>query len=135
MLESMRMLTGLWKEFVAHFYGRLLVRLPEFAPLFHRMDRDAQHNKLWSLLTLLSTAASVMDSPDWVDELLADHPAWLENLAWKHEGFDIAPQHVTAFAEELVNAMEYELGDRMTPEMRLAWRRSVGRIGLLMAHH
>jgi nitric oxide dioxygenase len=132
LLETIGLLSPHSREFMAHFYGRLLARLPEFWPLFRDIGRGAQHAKLWTLLTMLAGTSVVADSPDWVDQLAADYPDRIEDLASTHAGFGIRTEHIYVFAEELVNAMEYHLGERFTPEMRSAWGDAVSRLGVVM---
>ncbi|NRF65463.1 hemin receptor [Aquincola sp. S2] len=93
------------------FYGRLFELAPDTRPLFKR-DIHAQ-------------GAMLMSTLDTVVRSLHDLGAVLptaRQLARRHVGYGVQPQHYDSVGTALVWTLEQGLGAALTPAARDAWR-------------
>ncbi len=92
------------------FYGRLFELAPDTRPLFKR-DIHAQ-------------GAMLMATLDVVVRSLHDLPAVLptaQQLARRHVGYGVMPQHYDSVGTALIWTLEQGLGAALTPAAREAW--------------
>ena len=66
---------------------------------------------------LMQTLAVVVASIDKLDALI---PA-VEALGRRHAGYGVQPAHYATVGRALLDTLEMGLGDRFTPEARMAW--------------
>ncbi len=92
------------------FYERLFEIAPEVRPLF-RGDIDDQGRMFMSMLTVAVNGLTTFDSIE---------PA-LRELAIRHAGYGVRPEHYASIGAALIWIMERSLGDDFTDEVRSAW--------------
>ena len=92
------------------FYERLFEIAPDVRPLF-RGDIDEQGRMFMSVLTVAVNGLTTFDSIE---------PA-LRELAIRHAGYGVGPEHYASVGAALVWMMERSLGDDFTDEVRSAW--------------
>jgi nitric oxide dioxygenase len=92
------------------FYARLFELAPETRPLFKR-DIHAQGAMLMKMLD------TIVASLDRLDTLL---PV-AGQLARRHVGYGVQPQHYDIVGTALVWTLEQGLGQDFTPQVRQAW--------------
>ena len=92
------------------FYDRLFEIAPEVKPLF-RGDIDEQGRMFMSMLTVAVNGLTTFDSLE---------PA-LRELAIRHAGYGVGPEHYAPVGAALVWIMERSLGDDFTDEVSSAW--------------
>lgn len=94
----------------ALFYQRLFELAPEVRALFKR-DIPSQG------AMLMATLDAVVGSIDRLNEVL---PV-AEQLARRHVGYGVQPQHYDTVGQALLWTLERGLGDDFTPAARQAW--------------
>lgn len=87
-------------ELVAHFYGRLFGRHPEFEPLFAGINFFNLQAKLWAVL---HTAARSLRAPQEGDTSLHE-------LGRFHAERQIRPEYFDAFREALIESLAFMTG-------------------------
>lgn len=92
------------------FYGRLFELNPAIKPLF-KSDMKEQGHKL------MQTLAVVVNSLHRVDTII---PV-AQELARRHVGYGVNPDHYTTVGEALLWTLEKGLGADFTPEVKTAW--------------
>ncbi|WP_395644706.1 globin family protein [Terricaulis sp.] len=97
-------------HFAATFYGELFAIDPEARALF-KGDMIAQGDKLTKMMEYVVNA---LDQPEVII------PAMRE-LAVRHIGYGVKPQHYTSVGTALMRTLKHELGAAFTPEVRSAW--------------
>lgn len=103
------------------FYGRLFEIAPEVKPLF-KGDMTTQGQKL--MATLGVVVAGLKDLPRIV-------PA-AQNLARKHVGYGVKPEHYAPVGAALLWTLEQGLGADFTPEVKTAWTDAYGLLSSVM---
>lgn len=93
------------------FYQRLFEIAPELRPLFPG-DMDEQGRMFMSMLTVAVNGLGNLEivEPD------------LRDLAIRHIGYGVKPEHYAKVGAALMWILEQNLGDAFTPEVRAAWR-------------
>lgn len=92
------------------FYERLFVIAPEVRPMF-RSDRTEQGAKLMAALNTLVL------SLDRMEQMLP----MARELAIRHAGWGVQPQHYDVVGEALLWTLGQGLGTAATPEVLQAW--------------
>ncbi len=92
------------------FYEHLFSLDPALKTMF-KEDMAVQSKKL---VRMLATLVAGLDS------LVTIVPT-LETLAIRHIGYGVRDEHYNVVGQSLVWALEQELGDAFTPEVRNAW--------------
>jgi hemoglobin-like flavoprotein len=92
------------------FYGRLFELAPDTRPLFRR-DIHAQGAMLMDTLDLVVRSLSRL-----ADVLPAAH-----DLARRHVGYGVQPQHYDSVGTALLWTLEQAMGTAFTPGLRQAW--------------
>ena len=108
-------------EAAALFYGRLFEMAPEVRPLFTG-DMTEQGAKL------MMTLAVVVNGLRDVDKLL---PV-VQNLARRHVGFGVRPEHYPTVGAALLWTLEQGLGEAFTPATEAAWQKAYGTLAGVM---
>ncbi|MGF1641024.1 MAG: globin family protein [Rhodospirillales bacterium] len=108
-------------EAAALFYGRLFEMAPEVRPLFAG-DMTEQGAKL------MMTLAVVVNGLRDVDKLL---PV-VQNLARRHVGFGVRPEHYPTVGAALLWTLEQGLGEAFTPATEAAWQKAYGTLAGVM---
>ena len=96
--------------FATRFYDRLFELAPETRAMF-RSDLDEQKLKF---MNMIATLIGSLDRPD-VFKSVPRH------LGWRHSNYGVAVEHYAPTGTALIEALETELGDRFTPDVRAAW--------------
>ena len=94
------------------FYQRLFQIAPELRPLFPA-DMDEQARMFISMLTV---AVNGFHDFDGIEPVLRD-------LAIRHVGYGVLPQHYASVEAALMWVLEQNLGAEFTPAVSGAWRR------------
>ncbi|MCU4179584.1 globin family protein [Bosea sp. BH3] len=113
---SFSMVAPIAEQAAALFYGRLFEIAPEVQPLFKAADMKEQGRKL------MGTLAVVVKG---LEDLPALMPA-VENLARKHVGYGVAPEHYVPVGAALLWTLEQGLGEGFTPAVKDAWTTAYG---------
>jgi nitric oxide dioxygenase len=115
--EQIRLVKSSWQQVLPIraaaadiFYARLFEIAPEVRPLFRR-DIHSQG------AMLMATLDTVVASLDRVAEVLPT----AENLARRHVGYGVHPEHYDSVATALLWTLEQGLGASFTPAVRDAW--------------
>lgn len=113
--ETLRAVALRRSELVAHFYGRLFGRHPEFEPLFDGINFFDLQAKLWAVL---QTAARSLRTPQ---EAGAD----LHELGLFHAERQIRPEYFDAFQEALIESLAFMCGPAWSTEAERAWNTAI----------
>jgi hemoglobin-like flavoprotein len=97
-------------EAAALFYGRLFELDPALRPLF-KGDLSEQGRKLMQMIGM---------AVKWLDRWQQLAPV-LGELARRHEGYGVRPQHYDTVGAALIWTLEQGLGTAFTPEVKAAW--------------
>jgi nitric oxide dioxygenase len=97
-------------EFGPKFYERLFSLDPAFKEMF-KEDIGIQSKKL---VRMLATLVAGIDSLETVVPTL-------EALAIRHAGYGVRDEYYNAFGQSLMWALEQQLGEAFTLEVRNAW--------------
>ena len=92
------------------FYQRLFELNPMLRPLF-KTDIELQAAKL---MDMLSTALSLMEKPDELNETL-------EELGARHVAYGVRTEHYETVGEALLAMLSTVLGKDFTPDTRKVW--------------
>jgi hemoglobin-like flavoprotein len=95
------------------FYDRLFTLDPALRPLF-KGDMTGQGVKLMAVL------ATVVAALDDLSPLLDT----VDQLAWRHVGYGVRPEHYATVGEALLWTLSQGLGPAFTPAVEAAWRRA-----------
>lgn len=99
----------------ALFYGRLFETAPETRALFHG-DMTLQGRKLMGAITTVVTN---------LDDLSAVVPV-AQELAKRHVGYGVRPEHYAPVGAALLWTLEQGLGGDFTPDVGAAWAAAYG---------
>lgn len=104
------------------FYARLFEIDPEAASRFATTDMAAQRRKFTEML---GNIVGMLDDPRRVVK---------ESVASgrRHVAYGVRPREYETVGTALLWAMERELGESFTPEVRDAWRETYGLLAALM---
>lgn len=97
-------------EAAALFYGRLFELDPALRPLF-KGDLSEQGRKLMQMIGM---------AVKWLDRWPQLAPV-LGELARRHAGYGVRPQHYDTVGAALIWTLEQGLGTAFTPEVKAAW--------------
>ncbi len=103
------------------FYGRLFATTPEVAPLF-RGDMKAQGARLMATIKIVVVG---------LDRFEAIAPM-VRDLAKRHVGYGVKPEHYTAVGAALLWTLEQGLGNAFTPDVVDAWASAYGALSGVM---
>lgn len=92
------------------FYGRLFELDPTLRPLF-KGDLSEQGRKLMQMIGM---------AVKWLDRWQQLAPV-LGELARRHKGYGVRPQHYDTVGAALIWTLEQGLGAAFTPEVKAAW--------------
>jgi hemoglobin-like flavoprotein len=92
------------------FYRRLFFQYPRFRSLF-KGPMEAQYQKFMDTLTLI---VARIDRPDTV---MPD----IDQLAERHEGYGVKPEHYAPVGEALIWTLKTGLGNYWNPDVEAAW--------------
>ncbi len=106
------------------FYARLFEIAPEVEPLFSG-DMEAQGH------SLMTTLAVVVKGLDDLDSLL---PV-AANLADRHVGYGVVPEHYPIVGAALLDTLATGLGDAFDAETKEAWATAYGTLSGAMVSH
>lgn len=93
----------------AVFYGQLFLHFPMLRPMF-KTDMDMQYRKFVDMLSLI---VSRIDRPAVTEEII--------QLAHRHKGYGVKPQHYEAVGQALLWTLEQGLGRDWNNDVRSAW--------------
>lgn len=113
--ETLRAVALRRSELVAHFYGRLFGRHPEFEPLFAGINFFNLQAKLWAVL---HTAARSLRAPQEAD-------ASLHELGHFHAERQVRPEYFVAFQEALIESLAFMTGPAWSAEAERAWNAAI----------
>ncbi len=103
------------EQAAALFYGRLFETAPETQALFHG-DMTIQGRKLMGAITTVVTN---------LDDLGAVVPV-AQELARRHVGYGVRPEHYAPVGAALLWTLEQGLGGDFTPDVGAAWAAAYG---------
>lgn len=103
------------EQAAALFYGRLFETAPETRALFHG-DMTIQGRKLMGAITTVVTN---------LDDLGAVVPV-AQELARRHVGYGVRPEHYAPVGAALLWTLEQGLGGDFTPDVGAAWAAAYG---------
>jgi hemoglobin-like flavoprotein len=109
------------EQAAALFYGRLFETAPETRALF-RGDMGVQGQKLMGAITTVVTN---------LDNLAAVVPV-AQELAKRHVGYGVRPEHYGPVGAALLWTLEQGLGGDFTPEVGAAWAEAYGALSGVM---
>jgi hemoglobin-like flavoprotein len=92
------------------FYKRLFAIAPDVRVLFP----DDLHQQKKELIAVLATVVSNLHR---IDSIVAA----VENLAKRHVGYGVKPEHYPPVGEALIWTLEQGLGEDFTPPVEKAW--------------
>ena len=93
------------------FYADLFETAPEVKPLFAGSNMSEQGKKLMTTLGVVVKGLTNLDAIVPV----------AEDLAQRHVGYDVRPEHYSNVGGSLLRTLEKGLGDAFTPETKDAW--------------
>jgi nitric oxide dioxygenase len=106
----------------ANFYRRLFEIDPGLQALFSQVTMEDQVRKL---VTMLDLVVHSLDLPERLVPVL-------KQLGERHAKYGVHDEHYGKVGTALVGAIEEELGDRFTPDVRSAWNEAYVLISSLM---
>ncbi|HML10616.1 MAG TPA: globin family protein [Stellaceae bacterium] len=109
------------EQAAALFYDRLFETVPQTRTLFHG-DMTLQRQKLMGAITTVVTN---------LDNLGAVVPVARE-LAKRHVGYGVRPEHYAPVGAALLWTLEQGLGSDFTPEVGAAWAEAYGALSGVM---
>jgi hemoglobin-like flavoprotein len=92
------------------FYGRLFFRYPTLRPMFSA-SLESQYERFVSMLSMI---VARIDRPDTITPEISQ-------LARRHEGYGVKPEHYQAVREALLWMLEKGLGNDWNDEVQQAW--------------
>ncbi|QHQ36860.1 globin domain-containing protein [Algicella marina] len=98
------------------FYQRLFEIAPEVAPLFAESDMKSQGHRMMAALNLI---AHSLDEPTVLIPIARE-------LAQRHVGYGVRPEHYQPVGEALIWALETGLGPNFDTETKAAWAAAYG---------
>lgn len=107
-------------EITTRFYARLFENTPELLNVFNHSNQ--QEGRQQTALANAVYAAAVH-----IDRLNDIMPT-VKQIAQKHRGIGVKPEHYPIVGENLLAAMSEVLGDAATPEILQAWSEAYGEI-------
>lgn len=113
--ETLRAVALRRSELVAHFYGRLFGRHPEFEPLFAGINFFNLQAKLWAVLQ--TAARSLRDTPEGDTSL--------HELGHFHAERQVQPEYFDAFREALIESLAFMTGPAWSAEAERAWNAAI----------
>jgi hemoglobin-like flavoprotein len=92
------------------FYSKLFLENPELRKMFPDRMED-QYRKLFDMLN------TIIERLEKIDELKGD----IVDMAKRHEGYGVKPQHYNMVGIALLWTLQKRLGTELTDEIRSAW--------------
>jgi hemoglobin-like flavoprotein len=92
------------------FYSKLFFDNPELRKMFPE-DMEGQYRKLLDMLN------TIIERLEKIDELKGD----IVNMAKRHEGYGVKPEHYHLVGVALIWTLQKMLGTDWTDEVRSAW--------------
>jgi hemoglobin-like flavoprotein len=121
-LESWKLLNPHSEQLGMAFYRRLFEIDPEIRLLFASTILEEQIHKLTTMLDLV---VHWLDVPERLVPVL-------KQLGARHANYGITDDHFAKMGTALIGALEEQLGDRFTNEVRSAWNEAYLLISALM---
>jgi hemoglobin-like flavoprotein len=106
------------------FYGQLFKKYPTLRPLF-RGSMESQYEKFISMLSII---VARLDRPDTVAQEISQ-------LAQRHEGYGVKPEHYEAVGEALMWTLEKGLGIDWNDQVKTAWEACYDSLTQAMLDH
>ena len=129
MPQRRQLVTESWKALApngaavgAIFYNRLFEIDPNLRALFSRVTMEDQIQKL---VTMMDLVVHWLDLPERLVPVL-------KQLGERHAKYGVRDEHYGKVGTALLGALEEELGDKFTPELRGAWAEAYLLISCLM---
>ncbi|HXC30259.1 MAG TPA: globin family protein [Stellaceae bacterium] len=119
--SSFAKVTPIADQAAASFYGRLFETAPETRALFHG-DMTLQGQKLMGAITTVVTN---------LDNLGAVVPV-AQELAKRHVGYGVRPEHYAPVGAALLWTLEQGLGGDFTVDVSTAWAAAYGALSMAM---
>lgn len=110
------------RDFAATFYSNLFVHYPHVRALFAETNMEDQYEKL--MVSLAYVLENLRHPHLWRDAL--------KNLGARHVDYGVIQRDYPAVGDALLQALEFHLGSRWTPDVKQAWGDAYGAIVDLM---
>jgi len=110
------------RDFAATFYNNLFVHYPHVRVLFAETSMEDQYEKL--MVSLAYVLENLRHPHLWRDAL--------KNLGARHVEYGVIQAHYPIVGAALLQALEFHLGSRWTPDVKQAWSEAYGAIVDLM---
>lgn len=108
--QSFALVAPIATQAAAIFYDELFRRDPSLRRLF-RGDMGTQGERL---MVMIGGAVQLLDQPSRLD-------ATLRALGQRHVGYGVCATHYDTVGAALLATLEIGLGERFTPDVRVAW--------------
>jgi len=109
--QSFKLLQPNLNEVVKSFYTHLFRRYPNIQPLFARLSKEEQEEKL---LTAFNVVMNNLRKPDVLVNTL-----WA--LGKRHKIYGAMPEHYAAVVSTMLDILNEYIGDVWTPKVQEAW--------------
>lgn len=110
--RTFEMIAPMADTFALIFYDRFFYLEPAVRPLFI-IDMALQREKLMGMLAFIVRG---LDKPDlFIPEL--------REMGLRHASYRVEPEHYPILVEAIIMALEECLGEKVTDEMRAAWKK------------
>jgi nitric oxide dioxygenase len=121
MQQSFEQLAAFGDRLPATFYAELFAIDPALRAMF---DGDLRRQQMKFLMTLALIVRSLHDS----EKILQ----YIQNLAHKHVGYGVRPEHYTPFGNALLRTLKKILGPKCTPDVAEAWEEGFRTLARIM---
>lgn len=119
--RTFEMIVPLADTFALIFYDRFFYLEPAIRPLF-RVDMARQREKLMDMMAFIVRG---LDKPDlFIPEL--------REMGLRHASYRVEPEHYSILIEAIIMALEESLGEKVTDEMRAAWKKILSIVSNVM---
>lgn len=108
------MIVPLADTFALIFYDRFFHLEPEVRELFH-IDMGLQREKLMTMITFIIRE---LDDP-------AQFTPDLKEMGRRHASYRVKAEHYPILTDAFILALEVTLGEKVTDEMRQAWKKAM----------
>ena len=112
--RTFEMILPIADTFVAMFYDRFFAVAPDARRLFST-DMAVQREKV---IDMLAMAVRSLDDPDALENELSD-------LGDRHIEYRVDTQYYQTMNQAIIGALQDCLGERLTPEMVVAWEKAL----------
>jgi nitric oxide dioxygenase len=119
--QSYEKLSPLGERLAELFYAELFAIDPSLRSLFDG-DMRRQYMKLLMMLALIMRS---LHAPEKLRQPIRD-------LAVKHVGYGVQPEHYTPFGNALLRTLKKTLGAEYSPELRDAWTEALRMLTRMM---